>query len=79
MRVSKSNKVCGYVKAVQRYRKLEDRLREKEEELRPLRAEVAEAGADARERRMSMTGGQFAEAERILKCQPEPASEVVTA
>lgn len=79
MRVSKSNKVCGYVKAVQRYRKLEDRLRVQDAELRPLRAEVAEAGADVRERRQGMTGGQIGEAERILKGQPEPVPEVATA
>ena len=73
MRVSKSNKVCGYVKAVQRYRKLEDRLHEKDETLRPLRAEVAEAGADMRGRRATLTGGQLGEAQRILK---SAASEV---
>ena len=66
MRVSKSNKVCGYVKAVQRLHGLEAKLGAREERLLPLRRRVAEARAAMLSRRQRLTGSQIGESERAL-------------
>ena len=72
MRVSKSNKVCGYVKAVQRLHGLEMKLGAREERLLPLRRRVTEARAAMLSRRQRLTGSQIGESERLLG--PFPAA-----
>ena len=66
MRVSKSNKVCGYVKAVQRLSALEAKLGARETRLLPLRRRVTEARAAMLSRRQRLTGSQIGESERLL-------------
>jgi hypothetical protein len=67
--VSKSRNVCGYIKAHARHEKLLARMVAAEEKLRPLKTLREAAWLDMRQRRLRLTGGQAAEADRILKGQ----------
>ncbi len=66
MRVSKSRNVCGYVKANLKHQKLAAKLKAKEERLRPLKNDTEAALVDAIQRWGKLTGGQQAEAKRII-------------
>ncbi len=67
MTKSKSWKVNAYVKANLRHQKLRARLRAKEDALRPLKHAVEVSTRDCIERWAALTGGQAAEAQRILR------------
>lgn len=64
--ISKSRKVNGYVKAVQRQEALLAKLAARLEELRPLQDKVAAARVEVNDRRQALTGGQLGEAGRML-------------
>jgi hypothetical protein len=64
---SKSRNVNGYVRAVRSFQVLDVRIQAKEAELEPLRRRLALALEATRARYGRLTGGQLAEAQRILK------------
>jgi hypothetical protein len=63
-------KVHGYVKAMRRYRALSAKLDAKRALLDPLETRVDRACADAAARYGALTGGQIAEANRMLAAPP---------
>src|SRR5438132_11592267 len=66
-RVSKSTKVCGFVKANQKHQKLKLRLDAKQAALRPLKNAVDAAYIDMMQRWSGLSEGQQEEAQRILQ------------
>jgi len=64
---SQSKNVNGYVKAERRRRALAAKLAAKELALEPLRRQVLLAQAAARLKYSRLTGGQLAEASRLLE------------
>lgn len=70
---SRSRKVNGFVKACFRLRRLEARLAAAETKLTPLRNETIMAKIEVTNRRAGLTGGQVAEAERIIGVRSEGA------
>jgi hypothetical protein len=70
-RVSKSTKVCGYVKDVLKHQKLKARLDAKLAALRPLKNAVDTAYIDMMQRWADLSDGQKAEAQRIVDTHGE--------
>ena len=64
---SNSRKVNGYVRAALKQNKLRARLRAKLAELKPLEEQSKLADAETQKRRLTLTGSQLGEADRILK------------
>jgi hypothetical protein len=69
--VSKSTKVCGFVKANQKHQKLKLRLAAKQAALRPLKNAVDAAYIDMMQRWAGLSDGQKAEAQRIVDTHGE--------
>ncbi len=67
---SQSRNVNGYVTAELRRRRLAGQLEAKERALDPLRVKVRDADTAAKIRYRKLTGGQLAEARRILAADP---------
>ena len=65
--VSNSRKVNGYVKAFLRHQKLSARLQKAWGRLEPLKRKVDQANVACFERRGALTGGQLAEANKLLE------------
>lgn len=67
---SQSRNVNGYVTAVLRRRRLAGQLEAKERALDPLRVKLRDADTAAKIRLRKLTGGQLAEARRLLEVGP---------